>query len=452
MQCSQIPHEAMRVLNRLRNNGFPAFLVGGCVRDLLLGKPPKDYDICTSATPGEVKNLFSRVLETGIQYGTVTVLSSDLAVEVTTFRSAVANPEGPRASEILFGSTAAEDVLKRDFTINGLLFDGEQVVDYVGGLADLKNRVIRGIENPTGRFREDPLRMLRAIRLACLLGFEVETQTQTAIAQNAALIARVAVERVREELNKILLSPKPAQGLRQLHQFALLRLIMPELEACCGFAQCNPHHAQDVWEHSLAVVERTPPELILRWAALLHDVGKPLTFSRDGEGIGHFYGHHLKSADLAFEILTRFRFDHKRLEQVVALAREHMSLHDLLGRSALKRLINRVGAENIPALLELYQADLPRPLSDQEMERIKRHKATLSQILEGGEPLRPRQLAINGDDLMALGIKPGRKMGRVITALMERVIEHPEWNTREQLLALVGTLEEAHEDAGKNHQ
>jgi tRNA nucleotidyltransferase (CCA-adding enzyme) len=432
-----IPDEVLTVLNTLQSNGYPSYLVGGCVRDFILNKQPKDYDICTRALPEQVKTLFPKVVDTGIKYGTVTVLTNGFPVEVTTFRKVVYNPDGPRATEIVYGTDASADVRKRDFTINGLLFDGNQIIDYVGGESDIKNRIIRAIEDPNDRFGEDPLRMMRAIRFRCQLGFEIEPATLEAMGHQAKLAEKLSQERIRDELNKILLSAYPNEGFRLLHQTGLLKQILPELELCFGFQQQNPYHTQDVFEHILNVVKNSPPELNIRWAALFHDIGKPDTFSLDGNGIGHFYEHHLKSCDLAETILNRLKFDRKSIRQVTILVREHMNLLKTMKRSALKRLINRVGAENYEALLELQIADVKRAKTTEEIEELHRVKARIQAILQKQEPLNLRELAINGDDLKALGIEPGKMMGRILRDLLEKVIDNPELNTRERLLDIV---------------
>jgi tRNA nucleotidyltransferase (CCA-adding enzyme) len=432
-----IPDEVRTVLDTLQSNGCQSYLVGGCVRDSILNKQPKDYDICTRALPEQVKALFPKVVDTGIKYGTVTVLTNGFPVEVTTFRKVVYNPDGARATEIVYGTDASEDVRKRDFTINGLLFDGNQLIDYVGGESDLKNRIIRAIEDPNDRFGEDPLRMMRAIRFRCQLGFEIEPATLEAMDHLAKLAEKLSQERIRDEFNKILLSAYPDEGFRLLHQTGLLKQILPELELCFGFQQQNPYHTQDVFEHILNVVKNSPPELNIRWAALFHDIGKPDTFSLDGNGIGHFYEHHLKSCDLAETILNRLKFDRKSIRQVTILVREHMNLLKAMKRSALKRLINRVGAENCEALLKLQIADVKRSEKTEEIAELLRVKASIRAILQEKEPLDLRELAINGDDLKALGIEPGKMMGRILRDLLEKVIDNPELNTRERLLDMV---------------
>ena len=434
---NQIPEEAFYILNTLNSAGFPSFLVGGCVRDLLLGKAPKDFDICTKAKPEEVKRHFPKVIDTGIKYGTVTVLLDRLKVEVTTFRKVIQYNGGARSGEIEFGQTAEEDVQKRDFTINGLLFDGENVVDYVGGLEDLDRKVIRAIEDPDKRFLEDGLRMIRGIRFVCQFGFAIEPVTLEAIRWNSSFITKVSPERVRDELVKILLSESPSKGFYLLHDTGLLGYILPELERCYQFNQHNPHHSRDVFGHIMSVVENSPPDLKIRLAALLHDIGKPLTFSLDGKGVGHFYGHHLKSYDLSLEVLTRLRFDNKTINNVSALIKEHMNRLKFPKNSTLKRLINRVGRWNIEALLELQMADVKRPGKTDELEDLKRLEKEIQSILHEKEPMSARDLAINGNDLRSLGIEPGIRMGKILSALTDMIIDKPELNTRVRLLEIV---------------
>ena len=438
MNENQIPSEVYFVLESLNAAGFASFLVGGCVRDLLLGKVPKDFDICTGARPAEVKKLFSEVIDTGIQYGTVTVLCDRLAIEVTTFRKSMeCIGDGSRTNKIEFGQTAAEDVQKRDFTINGLLFDGEKVTDYVDGLSDLDQKIIRAIGDPDERIREDSLRMMRAIRFVCQLGFAIEPLTQAAICNNASLISRVSPERIRDELIQILLCNCPSKGFYLLHETGLLIFILPELEKCFNFNQRNPHHSQDVFGHIMTVLENTPLDLTIRLAALLHDIGKPLTFSLGEDGVGHFYGHNLKSCDLAKAVLTRLKFDNKTIDKVLILIKEHMNRLKSPGKSTLKRLINRAGIGNVEALLDLQIADVDRPGKKDEVKDLQDIKQQISTILWENGPMKVSDLAINGDDLISLGIAPGEAMGKILNELLDLVIEKPESNTREDLLKKV---------------
>lgn len=402
----------------------------------MLHRTPKDYDICTSARPEQVQGWFQRTVATGIRYGTVTVLTGSLAVEVGTFRQALSGKRGSKQIEMLKETDPREDVFNRDFTINGLLFDGEQILDYVGGRADLKQGIIRAIGDPVARLREDPLRLLRAIRLGCQLGFTIASGTLSAMAVHASWITRIAAERIREECHGILLSDRPAHGFRLVQRIGLLKFILPELDACYRFEQHNPHHNQDVFEHILTVVENTPPQLHLRWAALLHDIGKPLTFTRDERGIGHFYGHQLKSYDLAQKILTRLKVDQKLVRQVVLLVKEHMSKLKNPSNSTLRRLIHRVGSEHVLDLLDLQIADANRPGKEDDVQALQEVKQRIRAMLDADAPVGLKMLAINGDDLKTLGVPPSKALGRILSALLEKVMDSPDLNTREDLLAL----------------
>jgi tRNA nucleotidyltransferase (CCA-adding enzyme) len=436
-----IPSEVIKILETLQISGYPSYLVGGCVRDLLLGKEPKDFDICTKATPEEVKTIFSKVIDTGIKYGTVTVLQGTWAVEITTFRRSVHIFDGARTGNIEFGDSAAEDVGKRDFTINGLLFDGCQIIDYLDGLADLDRKIIRAIDSPGERFTEDALRMLRAVRFSCQLDFSIEPSTVEAITKNAALIANVARERIRDEMVKVLISGSPARGFRLLEETGLLRHFLPELHQCYGFDQHNPHHIHDVFEHIMTVLDATPAKLPIRLAALLHDIGKPPTFSLGENGIGHFYSHQLESYDLAKKILARLKFDNQMIEVVSILIKEHMSRYESPRKSTLKKLMNRVGVENIEDLIELQKADVKGSDPSHDIKFLQTTKETIAAIILEKEPLSIKDLAINGNDLMAMGIEPGVEMGRLLKELLNKVLNQPELNTREQLLKIVKEIE-----------
>ena len=276
----KIPAEVLDVLNKLQASGFRSLIVGGSVRDLLLGKKPKDFDICTEATPENVQGLFDKVIDTGLTFGTVTVLINDIPIEVTTFRRSIPFKNGHRQVVTNFGQSEIEDVNARDFTVNGLLFDGCNVIDHVNGLGDLQEKVIRTVGNPDSRFREDALRMMRAIRLCCELDFRIEQSTLDAVAGNATLIENVAQERIREELVKILLSKVPSKGIRLMRKTGLLQYVLPELQACYQFDQRTPYHDKDVFDHTMAVLDNTPDHLVVRLAALLHDIAKPKTLDR----------------------------------------------------------------------------------------------------------------------------------------------------------------------------
>lgn len=435
IEKNKIPIEVREILNRLCDRGYLSFMVGGAVRDLLLGKNPKDYDICTAATPEEVKDIFqqNKVIDTGVKFGTVTVLNSTFSVEVTTFRSSITTEEGKRISIDPFSKSPEEDVKARDFTINGLLFDGDKIIDLVGGLKDLAEGRIRAIGHPQDRWKEDALRMMRAARLHCQLGFEMEHTTFDSISAHADMIQGVAQERIRDELVKILISDQPAKGLRTLHQTGLLPFVLPELAACHHFDQKNVHHDKDIFEHILAVVAYIPNDLVLRLSALLHDIAKPQTFFVDEKGVGHFYLHHLKGQEMSREILTRLKFDKKTIDVVGILVREHMSKLRILRRGTIRRLINRVGRENIYQLIDLQIADEAGSASPHNFKIYEDLKQEVADILDNQEPLEIQDLAIGGKELKELGFESGPEMGKVLNILLDKVLNKPKLNKKEVL-------------------
>jgi len=306
----------------------------------------------------------------------------NIAVEVTTFR----------------GASPEEDVKSRDFTINALLFDGNKVIDLVDGLKDLDDKTIRAIGNPGDRFKEDALRMIRAVRLSCQLNFDIDHDTIRAIGLRAELIQKTAPERIRDELVKILTTNVPSEGLRLLQSTGLLKYFLPELEACYKFDQRNPYHDKDVFDHIVAVVENTPNDQVLRLAALLHDIGKPCTFSIDEKGVGHFYNHNIVGQNMSRQILTRLKFDNKTIDSVGKLIREHMCRLNNPRLNAVKKLIQRTGNGDIGRLLDLQFADEAGSASPHNFKPFEDLKEKVEYIIEIGDPLHIEDLAIGGRD------------------------------------------------------
>jgi tRNA nucleotidyltransferase (CCA-adding enzyme) len=436
-----IPQEVQYVMQQLNINGYQSYLVGGCVRDMLLSKEPKDFDICTSALPDDVVRIFNHVIPTGLQHGTVTVIVNKMPIEVTTMRKDGIYKDFRRPDAVIFTDKLEEDVMRRDFTINALALDSEyNLYDYVGGMKDLHHQTIRAVGNPDHRFREDPLRMMRCKRLGCQLGFTADESTSGSIVYNSHLIQKVSVERINDELCKILVSDKPVNGILYLHLWGLLKYIMPELCDCYNFDQHNPNHDKDVFQHTLEVLRNTPNKLPLRLGALLHDIGKPKCFSIDDNGIGHFYKHHLIGADMSEEILKRMKFDNKTIETVTILVRYHMDRYDSLKTSNIKKFINRVGKENLDNLFELQIADVKGSKPPHDFTGIEKLRNQVQEILNKKEPLTVKDLDINGHDLMQLGIKQGKEIGNILNVLLESVLENPNWNNKETLLILVRKL------------
>lgn len=428
IEQSKIPPEVLIILKQLQSFGFESYLVGGCVRDLLLGRVPKDYDITTAAAPDQVKGIFPKVIDTGIKYGTVTVVGFDgVPVEVTTFRDDGLYKDGRRPESVTFQLDVTADVKRRDFTINSLLFDGQDVRDIVCGQYDLAGRRIRCAGRAIPRFEEDALRMLRAVRFACQLNFRITHETLAGIQVCSELINNVSAERVREELNKILLSSHPAKGIELLQSTGLLKYILPEVDALRHFDQRNEHHHLDAFDHSLRVLDATPTELTVRLAALLHDVGKPKSCEFDGVK-ARYHGHHLDGAELVPVILKRLKYPNEVIETVTILVKEHMSRNPHLRPASLKKLINRVGAERMPALFQLMYADIVGHKPPFDFLEIISMEQEVNRILTEKEPLKVTDLDFGGDDLIFLGAHPGPLFKRILNSLLEDVIDEPELN------------------------
>jgi len=433
---SKIPDEALYVLNKLKENGYESYLVGGCVRDLCLGRTPKDFDLTTKATPEEVISIFDHTIPTGVEHGTITVVIIGIPIEVTTFRTDGIYTDNRRPDSVEFGATIEQDVSRRDFTINGLIYDGE-VTDLVYGLGDLLNKVIRCIGNADDRFKEDSLRMMRAIRFSCQLGFTIQYVTREAIVNNAKLIKNVSQERVRDELVKILLSDRPSEGIELLRRLGILQYILPELQSCVGFDQHNKYHRKNVYNHILNVLDATPNGLNIRLSALFHDISKPKTFTMGEDGCGHFYSHHKVGADKTKEIMKRLKFDNETINNVCILVYEHMSRYPKLREGSAKKLLKRLGEQNVDDLINLQIADIIGSKPPFNFEDVVLLKNELKRIIEFKEPISVKQLAVNGHDLIEMGIKPGKRMGLILNELLQLVMEHPEMNAKEELLEIV---------------
>lgn len=435
-----LPFAVRQALGLLQAAGYEAFLVGGAVRDSLRGKDAaKDWDITTSALPEQTKAVFAgfRLIETGLQHGTVTVLVEGEPLEITTYRVDGTYTDHRRPDSVTFTRSLREDLARRDFTINALAYHPDVgVVDYFGGRQDLADGIVRCVGEPERRFEEDALRILRALRFASVHGMTVEPQTAAAVHRCRHLLERVAAERVQSELTKLLAGP----GAREiLLEFAdVLAVVIPELAPTFGFAQCNAHHDKDVWAHTAAVVQAAPPQPVVRWAALLHDIGKPGSFTVDEAGVGHFYGHPQRSAQLADAILRRLKFDTASREQIVTLVQAH-DQPILPERRCLKRLLNRLGgAEPLRRLLALHRADTlgQSALSQPRLQQYEQAEQLLDELLQQALCVNLSDLAVNGRDLLALGLR-GRQIGAALEAALQAVIEEQLPNERQPLLEFI---------------
>ncbi len=435
---------AGEVCNRLRNAGYEAFVVGGAVRDLVRHVNPDDYDLATSATPEQVKSLFRRVIPTGIEHGTVTVLTKDESIEVTTFRVEAAYTDGRHPDSVHFVTTIEDDLARRDFTINGMALDPvrEQFLDPFGGETDLQTGTIRAIGNPHERFAEDALRLLRAVRFATQLEFAIEPGTWDALTRASPSLRRVSHERTRDELNKILASERPSVGFRLMSDGGLLKVILPELDAGVGVEQRGDHRF-DVFEHSILTCDGAPRDnLTVRLAALLHDIARPATLSVDADGNRTFYGHDQESAGQAQSLLRRLRYPNTVIARVTHLIRQHMFGYTPdWTDAAVRRFLARVGVQNVENLFALRQADsYAQRGSRTDLRTLLTFRERITDVLAGDHALSRKDLAVNGHDLTSIDIPPGPAMGTVIDHLFETVLDDPKQNTRPQLLKIAGAF------------
>ncbi|HEX3028411.1 MAG TPA: CCA tRNA nucleotidyltransferase [Clostridia bacterium] len=433
-----IPIEVETILNKLNSSHFEAYIVGGCVRDSILGKEPKDWDISTSAQPSDVKRIFEKTVDTGIKHGTVTVVLNGNNFEVTTYRIDGSYSDNRRPDKVEFTSSLQEDLSRRDFTMNAIAYHPSSgLIDFYNGSEDIRNGIIKSVGGPDKRFNEDALRMMRAIRFSAQLGFDVDPEVLKSISFNHSLINNVSNERIRDELTKILVSDHPDR-MEQLHDTGLLKHIMPEFDACFNMNQDNPHHIYDVAQHTLKATGSIENTAILRWTMLLHDIGKTLTKTIDNEGIGHFYGHPTQSERIAKIILNRLRFDKKSIDIISKLVKYHDRSVEPNGK-AVRRAIHSVGEDIFENLLKVKEADsrAQNPVYlEENLNILKDIRRIYDDIKHNQECLNLNKLAVNGNDLKALGMEPGKKMGQTLNLLMEMALDDPGLNNREDLLRL----------------
>jgi tRNA nucleotidyltransferase (CCA-adding enzyme) len=440
--------EALRgVLDRLRAGGHQAYLVGGTVRDVLLKRPAHDiFDVATDLVPETVVERFDRVEPVGIAHGTVLVLTDGIRVECTTFRREGGYPDARHPERVEFTRDVREDLARRDLTVNAMAFDPASgvLVDPHGGLADLGRRMLRAVGDPVERFREDALRPVRAARFAATLGMELEPATRLALGRTVDRAARVAVERVRAELDRLMEAARPSVGIELLREAGLLELWLPELTLGYGVPQ-NRYHAYDVYEHGLHTCDAAPADKpVVRWAALLHDIGKPATrVERAGEGT--FYNHQFVGAELADRALERLRFPLVPRTRIVHLVREHMfDYRQVWSDSALRRWLRRVGEDSIADLFDLRIADtLGNGLRQGFPGYLEGMRERIEALLAASAALHVKDLAIGGREVMeVLGLAPGPRVRETLEALLEEVLDRPERNTREHLMARLGAWRE----------
>lgn len=430
---------AIKAIRMLTEAGFEAYAVGGAIRDILMGRVANDFDITTGATPEQMKDVFKneRVVETGIAHGTLTLVCDGECVEITTYRVDGEYIDNRHPESVEFTTDISYDLSRRDFTVNALAYNPitDRFLDLFGGREDIDNKIIRAIGEPSRRFGEDALRILRGLRFSSTLGFEIEPSTARAMLECAPLLANISRERIATELNKLLCGENASAVI--LKGYDVLSYIVPELKQMNGFDQKTPWHVYDILEHTARTVENVPPDLHLRLAALLHDIGKVHTFSVDEGGQGHFYGHGAISERRAREFFEEYKYDNATRDAVCKL----ISLHDTYideDKIYIKKRLNRIGKEAFFDLVALQRADnLAQNPERVNLEHFDRVIALASEIISEAECFSLRDLKINGDDLVALGVKPGKRIGELLQLLLNEVIEEKTENERQALLKRV---------------
>jgi tRNA nucleotidyltransferase (CCA-adding enzyme) len=419
---------ALLIVKRLSDSGYEALVVGGCIRNLIMVEEAHDWDITTSATPEEISRAFKgyKVIPVGEKYGTIMIVIKAVNYQVTTFRGKD-KLKGIEETEVAkWTSLLLEDLKHRDFTINALAWgEKEGVLDYFKGLEDIKRRVIKGVEDPSERIKEDPLRMLRAIRMACKLDFKIDQATLQAIKKNSVLIKKVSPERIRDELIKILLSNFPKRGFKLLQQLGLLQFILPELERGVGFYQEDLCPNKDLFEHILNLLNNLPPDLALRLVALLSEVTQPPSNSETSR------------KEFAAKILRRLKFKNSIIKKVSILVQEDWRAIDFLNPKNIRQFISKCGEENILNVLELKRADIKIGKEIAKLKQLEKMEQQVREVLEEKPPVSLKDLAINGKDLIDLGYQEGVELGGILKRLLEIVIDKPELNKKEMLLKLI---------------
>lgn len=432
-----LPPQVTAVIDRLEENGYEAYAVGGCVRDHLLGLRPTDYDICTDALPEQVVSCFlnERVLETGVKHGTVTLLWQGRPMEITTFRTEEGYSDHRRPDEVTFVRTLAEDLSRRDFTVNAMAYHPLRgLIDLFGGRQDLSDERLRCVGEADKRFQEDALRILRALRFCARFGWKMDTDADAAVRRQKSLLLRVSAERVQKELNGLLVGSSAGAVLRDYAD--VLAVWIPEILPMIGFEQHSRYHEYDVWMHTVHSIALSAPITEVRLALLFHDMGKPQCFSYDEKG-GHFYGHPKWSAALAEKALHRLKYSNKTIETIIELVKEHDSPIDG-SEKVIRRFLHRWGEDRLRLLLEVKRGDTLAHRKDMvrgRLDQIRRTEQTLKKLLDEEACFSMHDLALNGNDLMAEGYPSGKQMGAILSDLLEAVLDGRLRNDREELLS-----------------
>lgn len=434
-----IPKEVKSVIDKLKKNGFEAYIVGGCVRDFLRGVDPQDWDVATNAKPAEMQKTFPKSFYKN-KFLTVTVQTGShdpkfKEIEITTFRSEAKYTDKRHPDEVKFAKTIKEDLARRDFTVNAIAMNAE-VIDPFQGQKDLEDKVIRAVGNPADRFSEDALRMMRAVRLATTLSFNIEPKTAEAVQKNAPWLQAISKERIREELMKIIMSDRAADGIELLREMGLLKYVIPELEQGYGVSQ-NKHHIYGCYEHSLLSLKYAATQGFnqeVRLASLLHDIGKPKAKRGQGQN-STFYGHEIVGARMTFQILSRLKFPKKDIEKITKLVRYHLFYYnvDEVTESSVRRLVRQVGPENMPELLQVRMADrIGSGVPKAEPYKLRHLQYVIEKVSQ--DPISVKKLKVTGNDIIKqLKMRPGPKIGQILDILLGYVLEDPKKNKKEFL-------------------
>ncbi len=432
----EIPGNVKTILDTMHEAGFEAYIVGGCVRDAILGKEPSDWDITTNALPLQVKKLFRRTIDTGIEHGTVTVMIGKEGYEVTTYRIDGKYEDSRHPSEVTFTANLVEDMKRRDFTINAMAYNEEEgLVDRFGGIDDLDRRIIRCVGEPKERFSEDALRIMRAVRFAAQLDYTIEEKTVAAIKELAPTLKKISAERIQTELLKLLVSDHP-EKMELAYELGITAVVLPEFDRCMETEQKNIHHMYNVGKHTIVAMTNVRNDKLLRLTMLLHDFGKPATMKIDSEGVGHFKGHAELGSRMAKDILKRLKFDRDTMDRVSNLVRYHDDRYPP-EPSVIRKAINKVGEQDFPLLFEIRYADTMAQSSYMRQDKlhlIDQTKKVYQDIIDSKDCVNLKNLAVNGKDLISLGIRPSKQMGEILVAMLDDVLEDPARNTKDYLL------------------
>ena len=436
-----MPASVRIIIDELNKAGYEAFIVGGCVRDSILGRKANDWDITTSAKPEDIKKIFRRTIDTGIQHGTVTVMFKKEGYEVTTYRIDGAYTDHRRPDEVTYTDELSQDLLRRDFTINAMAYNDDRgVVDLYGGLNDLEHGIIKCVGEADDRFDEDALRIMRAVRFAAQLGFEIDENTRAAAAKHAQELRAVSAERIETELTKLLVSAHP-ERLLDMYELGIMDVILPEFSRCMKTPQNSPYHKYDVGRHTVEVVKNVKPTKVMRYAALLHDIGKPDCKTTDENGVDHFKKHALRSEEMAEDILRRLRMDNDTIRDVKTIVLWHdFGISGNITKKSVRRMLSKMGESYFDDFLDIRIADSKAQSdynSDIKEAMIKNLISCYEEIISDNDCLTLKELKINGGDLISLGIKPGPEMGRILGKLLDKVLEDPGLNDKDKLTTLV---------------